>query len=149
MDSMRLLFDDGPLAVAGLMADLQDEFNNMFRARFRRGSMVFPPLNVWVKDDEAIVEAEVPGVDIKDIEVSVTGDTLTIRGERKKESSGGKQEATYHRRERWSGAFNRTIGLPFRVDGNKVSATSSNGVLRIVLPRSEEDKAKKIHVVAE
>lgn len=106
----------------------------------------FPAVNVWVTGDEAEVTIELPGVDPKDVDISVVGKTLTLKGSRNPEEA--KDEESYHRRERWSGSFNRAIDLPFLINANKVEAKFSKGVLTIALPRAEEDKPKKITVIS-
>jgi HSP20 family protein len=104
----------------------------------------YPPVNVWRGEGGVIVTAEVPGVSLDDIEVVVHQNTLTIKGRR--EPAAGVAEASYHRRERVSGPFARTIALPFNVDAAKVSASADAGVLTIELPRPESDKPKRIHI---
>jgi HSP20 family protein len=105
----------------------------------------YPAMNVWMDEDSAIVTAELPGIVLDDIEISVEDDTVTLRGKRQPDEEAG---ATYHRRERRHGTFLRSFRLPFRVDAEKVAATFRNGVLSIVLPRAEEEKPKKITVRA-
>jgi HSP20 family protein len=102
-------------------------------------------MNVWTDEDSAIVTAELPGVNLDNIDISVENDVLTLRGERQRDEQEG---ATYHRRERRYGSFVRTFRVPFRVDAEQVEATFKNGVLNIVLPRAEEDKPKRISVKA-
>jgi HSP20 family protein len=102
-------------------------------------------MNVWVDENSAVVTAELPGVLLDHIDISVEDDTLTLRGDRQPDKEEG---VTYHRRERRYGGFHRTSRLPFRVDAGKVDATFKNGVLSIVLPRAEEDKPRKIAVKA-
>jgi HSP20 family protein len=85
-----------------------------------------------------------PGVSPDDIDIDVTGDALSISGERKPDEVA--KEARYHRRERSYGSFSRTIQLPFMVDTNKVEANFKNGILMISLPRAEADKPKKITI---
>ena len=85
-----------------------------------------------------------PGFDPDQINISVTGDTLTVSGNRTPEDVG--EGARYHRRERGCGRFTRSFQLPFQVDGVAVEAAFENGVLRIELPRAEADKPKKITV---
>jgi HSP20 family protein len=109
-----------------------------------RAAPSYPAMNVWTNEDGGIVTAELPGVDPGDIEISVRDDTLTLRGSRKAVEL--EEGTTYHRRERGSGAFARTVELPFRVEGGKVEATFEKGVLKISLPRAEEDKPKKITI---
>lgn len=105
---------------------------------------VFPAMNAWTTEDEEIVTAEVPGMDPKDIELTIVNDVLTISGERK--SAEVSEDTRYHRRERMSGSFSRSIQLAFVVDAEKVTAGYENGVLKIVLPRAEADKPRRIAV---
>jgi HSP20 family protein len=104
----------------------------------------FPAMNIWTGADHAVITAELPGLAVDDINISVAGETLTLSGERKPEEQG--EGTRYHRRERGFGKFNRTIELPFRVDPEKVDAQFMRGVLEIQLPRAESDKPKKITV---
>ncbi|MGB7116701.1 MAG: Hsp20/alpha crystallin family protein [Anaerolineales bacterium] len=104
----------------------------------------YPALNIWSNEEGLVVNAEVPGIDVEDIDISVVGETLTLSGARKSEDL--EEGARYHRQERGSGKFNRSVELPFPVDIDIVEATFKNGVLQISLPRSEADKPKKIVV---
>lgn len=106
----------------------------------------FPPVNVWTSENDAILTAELPGVDPKDLDISVQGETITLRGQRQTEKLN--EHDVYHRRERILGQFSRSLTLPFRVDGDKVNATMENGVLTITLPRAEADKPKKVTIKA-
>lgn len=106
----------------------------------------YPAMNVWANADGVIVTAELPGIDLDDLEISVQHDTLTLRGERGQEAFD--EEVTYHRRERGSGQFQRAFQLPFEVEADEVEASYTNGVLNITLPRAEADKPKKIQVRA-
>ena len=105
-----------------------------------------PPLNVWSNEDETIVQAELPGLAADDIDISVVQNTLTLRGSRNPE--GLKEGESYHRRERWTGRFVRSLELPFEVENSKVEAEYKHGMLRIRLPRAEQHKPKKITVKA-
>jgi HSP20 family protein len=128
---------------------LQREMNQLmdsFSPRRSRQAPSFPAMNLWVNDEGIIVTAEVPGIKPEDIDISVVNDLLTISGERVAEQVG--EEVRYHRRERGCGKFARSIQLPFAVDANKVEASFENGVITINLPRKEEEKPKKIKVVA-
>ncbi|MFA6111775.1 MAG: Hsp20/alpha crystallin family protein [Candidatus Latescibacterota bacterium] len=106
----------------------------------------YPPVNVWTNEEEIVVKAELPGLAPEEIEISVVQNTLTVRGSRKPEDL--KQGESMHRRERWSGAFVRTIELPFEVDGDKVQAECHHGVLTVRLPRIAEHKPRKITIKA-
>jgi HSP20 family protein len=103
-------------------------------------------MNVWTNEEGGVVTAELPGVDREDIDISVQDDTLTLRGTRKRDEP--EEGGTYHRRERGTGAFARTVQLPFRVEAGEVEATFESGVLNITLPRAEEDRPKRIAVKA-
>ena len=110
---------------------------------YRRG--VFPAMNVYDDGESYIVRAELPGVDPKDITINVTGDTLNVRGKREIEKSG---KSSYHRRERDSGTFSRSLTLPDKIDNQKVFAKNKHGILEIVLPRAAEAQARTIKVQA-
>lgn len=106
-----------------------------------------PALNVWQGDKDAVVTAEVPGLDPKDLEVTVVGDTLTLRLSLPEPEA--REGETWHRQERAFGAFARTLRLPFQIDAGKVGARLFNGVLQVTLPRAEEDKPRKISIKAD
>ena len=103
-----------------------------------------PTVEVFDKDDQLVVNAELPGMKEEDIDVSVENSTLTIKGERKAENE--VKEADYYRCERYYGSFYRSIPLPSRVDSDSIEASYENGVLSITLPKTGEDKPKKIEV---
>ena len=97
-------------------------------------------------DDDVIIKASVPGVNPEDLNISVTGDTLTIRGEVKEDKE--IEEANYQIRERRIGSFARSVLLPSTVVADKAKAEFENGVLRLTLPKAEEVKPKTITVKA-
>lgn len=107
----------------------------------------FPAINVWNNNSEGlVVMAEVPGVDPSDLDISITGDTLTLSGGRFPEVS--PDEVTYHRRERRHGEFSRKFQLPYTINKDKVEADMRNGVLRVTLPKAEADRPRQIAVRA-
>ena len=129
------------------MDQLQREMNRLFDATSKGRVFTapsYPSINIWTNDDGQLISAEMPGVNPEDIDIDVTGDALSISGERKSDEVA--KEANYHRRERSYGSFSRTVQLPFIVDTNKVEANFKNGVLMISLPRAEADKPKKITI---
>lgn len=103
------------------------------------------PVDIYETDASVVVKATVPGVKPEDIEVTVTGDLLSIKGEFKNEEKTEKRN--YVRQERRFGSFCRQMTLPAGVDSNKAAATFENGVLTLELPRVEQAKAKAIRVV--
>lgn len=105
---------------------------------------VFPLVNVTESSDNYYVRAELPGVKSSDIDISVTGSSLSISGERKIFSED--EKANYHRREREAGRFSRMINLPGQIDTSKVEAHCADGVLSVVLPKSEAAKPKQITI---
>ena len=107
----------------------------------------FPAINMWVSEDNVMVTTEIPGIDPSALEISVVNDSLTLRGARQTEDL--KEGESYHRRERWSGQFTKTLKLPFAVESGKVEARFSKGVLFISLPRAEAEKPRKISVKSE
>lgn len=103
-----------------------------------------PAIDVYEKDDDVIVKAEVPGMAKEDIEVNLSDSTLTIRGEKKRAEE--VKDEHYHRCERSYGSFLRTVELPTAVKAEAVSATFKDGVLEVRLPKTEEAKRKPIKV---
>ena len=105
-----------------------------------------PAVDVFEKEDRFVVKVEPPGMKEDDIDVSVVGDTLSIKGEKKTETE--IQEEGYYRCERNYGSFYRSIPLPSNVDANKIEASFEDGVLEVALPKSAKIKPKKIAVSA-
>jgi HSP20 family protein len=130
------------------MDRLQREMNRLFDETYpsRRSAGGYPAVNLWVGEDEQIVTAELPGINLDDLEINVLGASLTITGERSADDLPG--DAELHRQERLFGRFSRTIELPYPVEPGKVEATLEKGLLTIRLPRAEADKPKKIKVKA-
>jgi len=126
-----------------------EEFDRIFSAVGRpvglrsvpRGT--FPPINIYNQDGTTILTAEAPGLNAKDIEISVLGDSVTLKGERKKTTA---EDERFYRKERFSGTFSRTVTLPDSVDPDSVKATYNNGVLKIQMNKAKEAKAKKIQI---
>jgi HSP20 family protein len=108
------------------------------------GSGVFPLINVTEDSDRLYVRAELPGIKTNEIEISATGNSLSIAGERKVAPEN--EAASYHRRERESGTFRRTIALPNDIDSDKVEARYNNGILTVTLPKAERSRPKQISV---
>lgn len=126
------------------MQRLHTEMDRLFSGVTLPFTQSFPAINIWTGDHDTVVTSEVPGIDPKDIDISVEGDTLTISGSRMPEEL--KEGDTYHRQERGHGRFARTVKLPFRVEPGKVEAKYDKGILTVTLPRLEEDKPKKIQI---
>lgn len=110
----------------------------------RFGATSFPALNVWEEGETLVVEAELPGLALDDLEIFVTGQNqLTIKGERK---NADVDKAAVHRQEREVGTFVRMLTLPFAVDDSKVEARLEHGVLTVRLPKHEAARPRKIHI---
>lgn len=123
---------------------IQEEMNRGLGGVRGAATGEFPPLNVWRGEGGVLVTAEVPGVSIDNIELTVHQNTLTIKG--KSVPAGDVPEERFHRRERHYGPFARTIALPYNVDSDKVKASTTNGILTIELPRPETEKPKRIEI---
>lgn len=108
------------------------------------GAGVFPLINLTEDKDNFYVRAEMPGLKADDINISVTGNNLSISGERKIASEG--ENVRYHRREREAGTFSRVVTLPGEVDTEKVEAKHEDGILTVVIPKAETAKPKQITV---
>jgi HSP20 family protein len=129
------------------MQNLQREMNRLFSGFTQPYGHEFPAINVWLSKDDAIVSAELPGINPGKIDISVVVDTITLSGSREKDEL--KEGESYHRQERSYGNFTRTLQIPFQVDAGKADAKYEKGVLRITLPRSEAAKPKKIAMKSE
>ena len=106
-----------------------------------------PTMDITETKSDLIVKAELPGIDPKEIDISLTGDTLTIKGEKQQEKE--EKEENYYRIERSYGIFSRTIKLPVSVQNDRIKASYQHGVLKITLPKSEEAKQKQIKIKVE
>ncbi len=127
--------------------EIDDMFDPAARRFFSNGLFdreFSPALDVVENDDGFLVSVDLPGVDKKDLEISVADNVLTIKGEKKdhREKSNGK----YFRKESWEGSFQRTLSLPHGVDADKIEAKMRDGVLAVSLPKREEAKPKQIAV---
>ena len=107
------------------------------------GVETYPALNIWEDEDNLYVESELPGLRLDDLEIYVTGNQLTIHGERRPPEHDGGQ---WHCQERAYGKFSRSIELPGEFNGDAVSAEFKQGVLLITLPKSEAVKPRRVEV---
>jgi HSP20 family protein len=129
------------------MERLQREMNRLFSdftPTSGRSVLDFPAVNLWSGDEGAVLTAELPGIDPADLDINVSGSTLTLSGKRQPEKVGDK--VVFHRQERAYGQFVRSIDLPFTPDTAKVEALYDKGILLLHLPRAEADQPKKITV---
>jgi HSP20 family protein len=125
---------------------LQRDVNRLF-GDYWAESEPFPTFNVWTNSDEAVLKAEVPGVDPKTLDISANGDQVSVSGVRKAEEI--EKDVVCHRAERDTGQFTRTLRMPFPIETGKVSAKYRHGVLTVTLPRAEASKPRKIAITAE
>jgi HSP20 family protein len=138
-------------SIGSLFREVEKTFEDFARRTPFRGfaeTALAPKVDVAESKDAVDVTAELPGVDEKDIDVSVAEGVLTIRGEKKSERDEHDKEKNWHVIERSYGAFARAIALPFDPDMNKIDAKFEKGVLRVHLPKSPEvaKKSKKIEI---
>lgn len=130
------------------LRDLQREMSRLFEGGLSAARTArFPLVNLLSDSNQAIVTAEIPGVDPADLEISLTKGQLTIRGSVKDGAPEG-EDVVCHRKERGTGPFARTFALPFEVEEENISAKYEKGVLAITLPRAEKSKPRTIPVVA-
>ena len=142
-----------PWSALDRWSNLRDELNSFFDmpfwSGFGRTGQLFtgwsPALDLYESGDHLVAVIELPGMRKEDIDISLHDGTLTISGERKRESE-SKNGETAQRTERYVGTFRRSITLPTRVDAGKVSATYQDGILKVTLPKAEEAKPKQIQV---
>lgn len=129
---------------------LQDEINALFdldRIPVNTGLFdrsVSPAIDVIEGEQDYSVVCELPGMEQKDIDVSIAANVLTIKGEKTNERE--EKKGSYYKKESWSGTFQRTLPLPASVDSEKINAKLKEGILTIALPKKEEAKPKQISV---
>ncbi len=129
------------------MDRLFDRFSEAWPLRgFSETGRWMPSVDVSETDKELVVRAELPGMDPKEIDISLSGKVLTIKGERQHEREEKKEN--FHLVERSSGSFSRTVQLPVEVKADKVKAEYKDGVLNISMPKTEPEAVKKIEVKA-
>jgi len=130
------------------MSDAMDRlFENIYGHGLRENELFdIPSLDMYQTENEIVVKASLPGMKADDIQISVVGDVLTLRGEMKADEE--IKEASYHIRERRSGTFARSMPLPSAVQADKANAEFENGVLTLTLPKAEETRPKTITVKA-
>ena len=129
-DTMDRLFDRG--------------FSRPWRLLTWENGQGFFPVDLYETDDEVVVTASLPGVKPEEVQISVTGDTLTVKGETKDEHE--EKQPSYYRKERRCGAFQRSLTLPVAVDADQADATFEQGVLSLRLPKVAEVRPKTIAV---
>jgi HSP20 family protein len=138
----------------GEMLTLRDTMDRIFDERLLRpltwrsfdGEALSPALDVHENADEIVVEAALPGMAPEDVDITITGQTLTLRGEMK--ASAAENGDQYLYRERRFGTFHRQLQLPVRVEGERADATFEHGVLTLRIPKAEEVKPRQIQVRA-
>lgn len=125
------------------------EFERMGR-QFNRAAgceCEFPAVNVWVNGETAEISSELPGIDREKLDISVSGNTFTLKGTRPAYEKN--EDDAWHRHEIPHGDFSKTIQLPFNIDTGKVHASYKNGILHVSLQQLEADKPKKIQIKSE
>lgn len=133
---------------------LFDELNKLHREVARvfdevstsRGNL--PAVNILMSQDELKITSLIPGVEKENLDIQISGDLLQISGEITEDKNAKKESISYHRKERFTGKFSRTIELPYAVASDKANAELKNGVLTVTLPIAEKEKPKKIGIKA-
>lgn len=136
------------------LEQFRNEVNRLFNSaaeRYAPGSGTAQggtfPVNLYASEEELVLTAEMPGVAPEDVNLTLEQNLLTLSF--KRELPAESKDMAYHRRERASGTFSRSIELPVRIDAERVQARADNGVLQVQLPRLAEDKPRKISIRAQ
>ena len=124
----------------------EDSFVNPLTLRAYSGEAAAPALDVHETGDDIVVTAALPGLKAEDVDITITGQSLSIRGEFKADEKVQRDQYLY--RERRYGSFNRQLQLPVRVQGEAANATFENGLLTLTIPKAEEVKPRQIQVKA-
>ena len=125
------------------MERLQQDVNRLLLRETPYAS-TFPAVNIWASDQDVVVEAELPGIDPGNLDITVAENVLRLTGSRKPDAL--KPGEVSHRQERARGEFTRSFRLPYAVDSGKVDASYERGILTVRLPRAEADKPRKIEI---
>ncbi len=128
------------------LRELERMSRSLARLSAPRG-VEFPPVNISENTEGAVITAELPGIEPSDVEISIKGNSLTLKGNRKANEL--KEGEFYQRQERCAGEFDRTLELPFEINAEKVAARYARGVLTLFAPRAESEKPKKITISSE
>ena len=135
-------------AVPSSPSHLHAHMNRLFRGTFDAAETPVartPGLNIWEQADAVIIEAELPGLTLGEVEITTHNRDVTIAGNRKPAEA---KDASWLVRERGTGPFNRTIRLPYDVDSSKAQATLKDGVLTLTLPKSAVEGPRKVNIVS-
>jgi HSP20 family protein len=135
------------------MMTLREAMDRLFNDAFTRPlsiqdgwSMSSPAIDMYQTDNEVVVKASIPGIKAEEVQINITGDVLTLKGEMKQEEE--RKEKAWHIREQRFGSFERSVALPTAVKTDKAEAVFENGVLTITLPKADEVKPKTINIKA-
>lgn len=133
------------------MMSLRDAMDRLFDDAFTRplslrGGWSVPAIDMYQTDDEVVVKAALPGIKAEEVQINITGDVLTLKGEVRHEEE--KKEKAWHIREQRFGSFERSVALPTAVVADKAKAEFENGILTITLPKADEVKPRTISVKA-
>ncbi|MBM4310718.1 MAG: Hsp20/alpha crystallin family protein [Deltaproteobacteria bacterium] len=145
---MQVRWYDGYVPTFNDFFRLRDELDQLFDIGLPLSNIrsvprgTFPAINIQEQKDSVCIDACLPGVDPKDVDLTIEDNALTIKGRRNTGNGGG----NYHRRERFSGEFTRIVSLPEGLDSNKAEARYHEGILSITIARAEEKKPKQIAV---
>ena len=146
-DIMELM----PWRPFGTLSSSRKELDRLWDRFFRETPSIgrftdewLPSVDISETKKNFIMKAELPGLDAKDVNVSLSGDLLTIKGEKKKEEE--EKDEHHHYVERYSGSFQRSFQLPTSVKGDKVEAIFDKGVLKVTIPKIEEAEKKEIEI---
>ena len=132
--------------IAQLQGEMGRLFNGLLEGQGRSSQGWVPPLDVWETESELVFAFDLPGIPEEKIQIEVQDDTLTVSGERVKETQ--EQGDRYFRFERRYGSFARAVGLPAAIDESKIGASYVNGVLEVRVPKPEEAKPRRIQLGA-
>ncbi len=147
LEPWRRRVENAPATFRREFDDLLQRFFGAERPDWLSGRGFSPAVDISENDSEVLVKAELPGIDQKDIEVSLSGDVLTIKGEKREEKE--EKGENIHRVERSYGSFSRAFTLPCEVKSEAVEAKFKDGVLSLKLPKSETSKKKSIKINVE
>ena len=135
------------------MMTLREAMDRLFDDAFTRPlsirdgwSMASPAIDMYQTENDVVIKASIPGMKAEDVQINITGDVLTLKGESKLEEE--RNDKSWHIREQRFGSFERSVALPTAVKSDKAEAVFENGILTVTLPKADEVKPKTINIKA-
>ena len=140
---MAMQYADPFEALISFQRALENRLSSDWFGNTTGGTGSYPPINVFQKGDDLVAIIELPGVDRNELDIQAKGNTIRIAGQKRVSTP---EQGSAHRRERLWGSFDRTLTVPMQIEPDGIKAEYKDGLLALILPRAERDKARSIRI---